>query len=91
MAFNARSLSLYASTPFGSAGKTVNWYKYATPDAVATVTTSAYFDSVKSKLSINDQIDAACLTDAVSDRVSLIVTAVSPNVTVAINTDASGA
>lgn len=93
MAFEPKSLSLYNSVPFGSAGKRVDFMNYATPDAVATVIAAGYFNNARAKLQVNTVIDAMCLADAVGDRVSLIVTAVpaSGNVTVAVNTDATGA
>ncbi|RWN78073.1 MAG: hypothetical protein EOS02_09950 [Mesorhizobium sp.] len=93
MALNLRSLALANSTPYGTAGKTVNWYSYATADAVATVIAAGYFNDARAKLKVNDVIEALCVADGVGDRVSLIVTAApaSGNVTVAVNTDASGA
>lgn len=93
MALNIRSLALANSTPYGTAGKTVNWYNYGTADAVATVIAAGYFNGARDKLKVNDSIDAMCLADGVGDRVSLIVTAVpaAGNVTVAVNTDAGGA
>ncbi|GAA2871918.1 hypothetical protein GGQ99_000965 [Aminobacter niigataensis] len=91
--FEPRSLSLFNSVPFGTAGKSVDFMSYATGDAVATVIAAGYFNGARAKLKVNTIIDAVCLADGVGDRVSLIVTAVpaSGNVTVAVNTDASGA
>ena len=96
--FEPRSLALYNSVPYGAntvgaASKTVDFFSYATADAVATVTTAGYFNGARAKLKVNSVIDALCVADGTADRVSLIVTAVpaSGNVTVAINTDASGA
>ncbi|ESY10481.1 MULTISPECIES: hypothetical protein [unclassified Mesorhizobium] len=99
MAFNPRSLALYNSTPYGSAGKSTNWYNYTTADAVATVIAAGYFGTGVSgvvgsnKLNVNDVIDCLCVADGVADRVALIVTAVPAggNITVAVNTDAAGA
>ena len=94
MAFNPRSLALYNSTPYGTAGKTINWYNYGTPDAVATVIAAGYFGTgATSKLKVNDVIDCLCVADGVADRVSLIVLTVpaAANITVAVNTDATGA
>lgn len=93
MAFEPRSLCLFNSTPYGSAGKRVDWMAYATPDAVATVVAAGYFNNARAKLRVNTVIEALCVADGVGDRVSLTVTAVpaAGNVTVAVNTDASGA
>ena len=91
--FEPRSLCLYNSVPYGAAGKRVDFFSYATADAVATVTTAGYFNNARAKLQVNSVIDALCLADGVGDRISVTVTAVpaTGNVTVAINTDASGA
>ncbi|MER2536046.1 MAG: hypothetical protein ABTQ31_12870 [Rhizobiaceae bacterium] len=93
MAFNAGSLALYNSCPYGTAGKTINFYGYATADDAATVLTAGYFNEARAKLKVNDSIDAMCVADGTGDRLGLKVTAVpaSGNVTVAVNTDASGA
>lgn len=92
MALNLRSLALVNSTPYGSAGKTVNWYNYATADAQATVIAAGYFNDARAKLKVNDCIDVLTVADGVGDRLGLIVTAVpaSGNVTVAVNGEASG-
>lgn len=92
--FEARSLCLVNSVPYGTAGRAVDFFHYATGDAVATVTTAGYFNAARDKLSVNDVIEALCVADGVGDRVSVIVTAVPAapgNVTVAVNTDAAGA
>lgn len=93
MAYLARSLVLECSVPHTSDVAPVNWYKYATADAVATVIAAGYFNNARDKLKVNDVIDALCVATGTADRVAVIVTAVpaSGNVTVAVNTDASGA
>ncbi|RUT81931.1 MULTISPECIES: hypothetical protein [unclassified Mesorhizobium] len=95
MAYNPRSLALYNSTPYGTAGQTINWYNYATADAVATVIAAGYFGTGVTnakKLDVNDVIDCLCVADGVADRVALVVLTVpAGNITVAVNTDASGA
>lgn len=54
------------------------FFTYFTADALATVATSAYFNSIATTLAIGDLIYAKC-----SDAPKLyVVTAVSPNVTV---------
>jgi hypothetical protein len=93
MALALRSLALYASVPHSTTGRT-DFFKYATPDAVATVIAAGYFNDARTKLKVNDVIDAVCVVGGVGDRVSLLVTAapqVTGNVTVAVNTDATAA
>ncbi|MCZ8545072.1 hypothetical protein OOJ09_12835 [Mesorhizobium qingshengii] len=91
--FEARSLCLVNSVPYGTGGRAVDFFHYATADAVATVIAAGYFNNARDKLAINDVIEALCVADGTGDRVSLIVTAApaTGNVTTAINTDASGA
>ncbi|MER9622676.1 hypothetical protein NKI98_14755 [Mesorhizobium sp. M0222] len=94
MAFEPRSLSLVNSVPYGTAGNRVDFFHHATPDAVATVIAAGYFNASRTKLRVNSVIESLCVADGVGDRISMIVTAapqVTGNVTVAINTDASGA
>lgn len=94
MALNLRSLVLGPSTPYGTASKSISWYKYATPDATATVLAPGYFNGARDKLKVNDQIDALCVADGVGDRISLSITAIPAapgDVTAVVNTDASGA
>lgn len=91
MALNIRSLILYASAPVAT-NQSINFYKYATTEAVATVTAANYFNGAANKLKVGDQIDAVCAVGGALDRVNLQVTAIAAGVvTVAINTDASGA
>lgn len=92
MALKLQSLVLQASVPHTPDVVPVNFYCYATPDAVATVIAAGYFNNARSKLNVNDVIDALCVATGTGDRVSVIVTAVpaSGNVTVAVNTDATG-
>jgi hypothetical protein len=96
MALNARSLTLFNSAPWGTAGNTVNFYNYSTPDAAATVLTAGYFNDVRDKLKVNDVIMAVCLAHAsnpTGDIVQMRVTAAptSGNVTVAAEGDAASA
>lgn len=92
MALNLRSLALYASTPYGTASKSVNWYKYATADAGATVIAAGYFNGARDKLKVNDVVDCLVVADGVGDLVTVVMTAVpaSGNVTVAVNGEAVG-
>jgi hypothetical protein len=92
MAFNARSLCLFNSTPYGAASKTVNWYGYGTPDAAATVVAAGYFNGARDKLKVNDVIMAMTVADGVGDLLVLKATAVpaSGDVTVAVNSEAAG-
>lgn len=93
MALNARALILEHSVPYAVDTPPCNFYKYATTDAVATVIAAGYFNQTFQTLRVNDVIDAMCVMGGTADRVGLIVTAVPAggNVTVAVNTDASGA
>lgn len=93
MAYLARSLVLEASVPYASDTPALNWYKYATTDAVATVIAAGYFNNARDKLRVGDVIDAVCAIGGATDRIAMLVATVpvSGNVTVAINTDASGA
>lgn len=94
MAFEPRSLTLVNSVPYGTAGGRVDFMHHATVDAAATVLAAGYFNGARAKLRVNTVIESLCAADGVGDRLSLIVTAVpvAPgNVTVAVNTDASGA
>lgn len=94
MALGIRSLCMAGSVPYTNTLGRTAWYRYATADAVATVTTAGYFNGAREKLAVGDTIDAVCVLGGTPDRVSVLVTAVPAapgDVTVAINTDASGA
>jgi hypothetical protein len=95
MAFNKRSLVLAHSVPYAADTAPCNTYEYATTDAVATVIAAGYFNTARDdkKINVNDIINAQCVMGGTADFVRLIVTAVpaSGNVTVAVNTGASGA
>lgn len=91
MAFNIRSLALYFSAPYDT-NKQVNFYKYATKDAAATVTTAGYFNDARSKLKVNDVIECMAVAGGTGDHLVLRVTAApaTGNVTVAADTAAAG-
>ena len=93
MALAIRSLCMAGSVPYANALGRTAWYRYATGDAVATVIASGYFNGAREKLAVGDTIDAVCVLGGTPDRVSVLVTAVAAgsDVTVAVNTDASGA
>ncbi len=94
MALSPLSLSLYASVPIAGRTEPLNFYKYGTPDAPATVIAAGYFNALRTKpLRVGDVIDAVCSVNGTPDRISMLITAVpaSADITVAINTDASGA
>lgn len=93
MALNLRALTLYASTPHTADVGSVNWYKYGTADVAATVLAAGYFNNARDKLRVNDCIEVLSAAAGTGDRLDVIVTAVpaSGNVTVAVNTSASGA
>ena len=84
MALQIRALTLTASVPVDT-NKSVGFYKYATPDAAATVIAAGYFNDARDKLAVNDIIECVCVATGTGDRVVVRVTAVpsSGNVTVA--------
>lgn len=89
-----KSIALVASVPTETASKVVRWWVHATTAAAATVLTANYFDG--NPLRVNDVIDVMAVADGVGDRLSVKVLAVTDTVnftgiTVAVNTDASGA
>lgn len=93
MAFNKRNLALFASVPTGVANKTVNFYKYASTDALATILAAGYFNDVRDKLKVNDVVDVVASADSTGDLVSVKVTAAptSGDVTVAADIPGEGA
>ena len=95
MAFQKRSAVINNTVPFQVDTRPQYIYDYATPDAVATVIAAGYFNTMRDdgRIAINDIINATCVMGGVADFVRLIVTAVpaTGNVTVAVNTGASGA
>lgn len=93
MALAIRSFCMSGSVPYANALGRIAHYRYATPDAVATVIAAGYFNGAREKLAVGDTIDATCVLGGTPDRVSVLVTAVpaTADVTVAVNTDATGA
>lgn len=93
MALEKRSLCMAGSVPYANSLGRIAWYRYVSADAVATVIAAGYFNTVRDKLAVGDTIDATCVLGGTADRVSVLVTAApaSGNVTVAVNTDATGA
>lgn len=66
----------------------------ATTEAVAAVTTAGYFNFARERLNVNDVIIMQCVQAGTADMIIVKVTAVpavGSNVTVSINTAASGA
>jgi hypothetical protein len=94
MALNKRSVVQAHSIPWGSDLSPLNVYEYATADAVATVIAAGYFNVLRDdgRIRVNDIVNANCVMGGAADFVRLIFTAVpaTGNVTVAINTGASG-
>jgi hypothetical protein len=93
MALNNRSLVLAISVPHTADAAPTNFYKYASPDAAATIVAAGYFNNVRDKLKVGDIIEAVALAGgATADRLDLVVTAVpaTGNVTVAVNGEAAG-
>lgn len=87
MALEKRSLCMAGSVPFANALGRIGWYRYATTDAVAIVTTAGYFNGVRDKLAVGDTIEATCALGGTADRIAVLVTAApaSGDVTVAID------
>lgn len=79
-----RSLIRVATVPI-EPGTKVNFYKFATKAAVATVIADGYFNFARDYLKVNDVIDCLCAADSTGDLVSLRVATVpsSGDVTVA--------
>lgn len=73
--FNVRALALFTSSPTGTAGKSVNFYTYATEDANATVLTAGYFNGARDKLKVNDVITCMSVAAGVGVLNMLKVTA----------------
>jgi hypothetical protein len=95
MALNKRSFALAHSIPWAADTQPYKVFEYATADAVATVIAAGYFNGMRDdgKINVNDVVNCQCVMGGVADFVRVIVTAVpaSGNVTVAVNTGASGA
>jgi hypothetical protein len=95
MALNKRAVVQAHSIPYANDTPPCNIYEYATPDAVATVIAAGYFNGLRDdgRIRVNDIIGSQCAMGGVADYVRLIFTAVpaTGNVTVAVNTGASGA
>jgi hypothetical protein len=95
MALAKRSVVQMHSIPYAADTPPLNIYGYATPDAVATVIAAGYFNGLRddARIRVNDVIECFCVMGGVSDYVRVIITAVpaTGNVTVAVNTGASGA
>lgn len=95
MALNKRAIVQAHSIPWSIDLPPCNVYEYATADAVAVVIAAGYFNTLRddARIRVNDIINAQCLMGGVADFVRLIFTTVptTGNVTVAINTGASGA
>lgn len=92
MAFQARSLCLYNSVPYGSGGARVDFFNYATADAAATVIAAGYFNAARAKLKVNDVITAMTSAGGTGDVLQLRVTAVpaSGDIAVVVDGEASG-
>ena len=91
MALNKLAFMLRNSCPHTIDAAPANFWDYATPDTVATVTAAGYFNNLASRINIGDMIDAICVAGtAGADRISVLCTANTGSVvTIAVNTDAS--
>ncbi len=75
-------------------GKTCSMHFTATADPAATVLAAGWFDVFRSELRVNDIIHVMAAADGVGDMLILkvlTVPAAPGNVTVAVNSEASGA
>jgi hypothetical protein len=96
MAYNPRSLVLFASCPIaataGTDQSTCKFFVYADADAAATILAAGYFNADRDKLKVNDVIIIMSVATGTGDLLIVKVTAApaTGNVTVAVNSEASG-
>jgi hypothetical protein len=87
-----RQLVRIISIPVDTAGNFNSRWAYTTPDSVATVTAANYFLPAQDVLKVGDVIDIVCGFGGSPDRIAVLVTVSNTTtLTIAINTDASGA
>lgn len=86
MALINRAFALFHSVPYGTGTGKTNFYSYASPDALATIIAAGYFNNIRDKLAVNDQIwiVAAAGATAVTAIVKVTAAPASGNVTVAV-------
>lgn len=93
-----KALARVAKTPVldettGEQTGGVSWYNASFTQAPATVLAAGFFNFARETLRVNDHISVMCSAGGTGDKIEVIVTAVpaTGNVTVAVNTSASGA
>lgn len=91
MAHNPRGLNRIGSST-SAAGVTVSIFLLATDDAAATVLAAGALNDNRSELKVNDIIIIMAVAGGTGDMLIVKVTAVpaSGNVTIAVNSEASG-
>lgn len=89
MSFVLRSLALFASAPYGTSGAKVNFYTYASADALATVMTAGYFNDARNKLLAGDVIFAVVGMGGTVELVTLTALSVPSSGDVTVTTDAT--
>jgi hypothetical protein len=73
MAFALKSLIRHASSPYGTAPAQVNFYAYATADALATVLAAGYFNAARDPLKVGDVIQVIAVLGGTPDFATLKV------------------
>lgn len=68
MALNLRSLTRVATSPYGTAPAKVNFYAYASADAMATILAPGYFNNARDILKANDIIQVVALATGAGDH-----------------------
>jgi hypothetical protein len=87
MALNKRSFILLHSAPYGSSGAYIGFFAYVTPDSLATVLGTGYFNDIRSKLMAGGVIDVLAGAGGTPQLARLIVTSApaTGNVTVTVD------
>lgn len=81
MALDTQSLVRNGSVPYG-AGEVKSLFLYATPDSVATVSASGYFNGATNTLRKGDRIEVFAALGGTPDGVALMVTSATGAATV---------
>lgn len=93
MALNIRALVQVCTVPFKTDTAPVTFFKYASPDTMATIIAAGYFNAARDagRIRVNDHISFMAVADGVGNYGEATFTAVpaTGNVTVAV--DAEGA
>lgn len=73
MALNIRSLILDRSAPYGTSGAYIGFFSYVTPDSLASVLASGYFNAARGKLMAGGVIDVLCGAGGTPQAARLVV------------------